>query len=442
MKPDDEQPRPEDVVEESAYFIRQGPDVQGPFPAERLRAWARQKKLQPEMEVSPDGTRWTPAREIPDLFTRRSPRRRVRTRGWTFLHTMKTYTPKTHATTALIVLNTLIFIAIVIVTGVFQPSAGAFHRWGANYGPSTTQGEWWRLFTCTFLHADFLHLALNMIILFYIGRLMERLLGRGGFLVLYVFAGLTGSLGSLIGNEDRVSVGASGSIFGLFGGILGFLSRRDRDPIARGILAPAGRTAAIYMLIELGLGWRNEGVDYAAHVGGFVGGFAMGCVLAHPLTEKGVAGRRRRWILAAALGLVLVAGGGALMDGIDEVHGPFSQHQLTERWLHNMHDWVFRYEEGRPEAENLVGIYAALAGESHLQTLKTFGGGQFSDFKRALADLAVDKLEPIGSEMNRLMEDPAELDRLLVDGAARARAIAEPVYRQVRNIVGFIHEAG
>ena len=98
--------------------------------------------------------------------------------------------------------------------------------------------------------------------------------------------------------------------------------------------------------------------------------------------------------------------------------------------------------EGRPEAENLVGIYAALAGEPREQTLTTYGGGQFSDFKRALADLAVEKLDPIGAEMKRLMEDPAELDRLLVDGAGRARAIAEPVYREVREIVGFIHEAG
>ncbi|MDJ0974218.1 MAG: rhomboid family intramembrane serine protease [Planctomycetota bacterium] len=351
MERPDDLPRPDDAGEAPTYFIRQGANVQGPFPMARLRAWSRKLKLKPEMEVSPDGETWIKAREVPGLFERRSRRKRVRTRGWTFLHTMKRYTPHTHATTALIGLNALMFVVVVVATGAFQPSAGEFLDWGANYGPRTTQGEWWRLFTCTFLHADLLHLAFNMIILFYIGRLMERLLGRGGFLVLYVVAGLTGSLGSLVGHDARVSVGASGSIFGLFGGILGFLSRRDRDPIARGVLAPAGRTAAIYMLIELGLGWRSAGVDYGAHVGGFVGGFAMGCLLAHPLTEKGVAGRRRRWIVGAASGLVLVTGVAFAMGEVDEIQGPLSHYHKTERWLRKTHGWALRYEEGRPEDE-------------------------------------------------------------------------------------------
>ncbi|HXF55251.1 MAG TPA: tryptophan--tRNA ligase, partial [Hyphomicrobiaceae bacterium] len=94
--------------------------------------------------------------------------------------------------------------------------------------------------------------------------------------------------------------------------------------------------------------------------------------------------------------------------------------------------------ETRPEADNLVGIYAALAGTSKAQVLRQFGGGQFSTFKKALADLAVAKLAPITGEMRRLSADPGEIDRVLADGAARARAIADPIMRQVKDIVGFI----
>lgn len=92
----------------------------------------------------------------------------------------------------------------------------------------------------------------------------------------------------------------------------------------------------------------------------------------------------------------------------------------------------------RPEATNLVGIYAALEGESVEQTLKTYGGAQFSSFKPALADLAVAKLGPIGEEMNRMMADKAYIDGVLKAGAEKARALATPVYEEVKKIVGFI----
>jgi len=93
---------------------------------------------------------------------------------------------------------------------------------------------------------------------------------------------------------------------------------------------------------------------------------------------------------------------------------------------------------GRPEADNLVGIFAALAGVTGEAVLKDFGGQQFSTFKKALADAAVAKLGPIAEQSQRLMADPAEIDRVLADGAARARAIAVPVMDEVKDIVGFI----
>lgn len=92
----------------------------------------------------------------------------------------------------------------------------------------------------------------------------------------------------------------------------------------------------------------------------------------------------------------------------------------------------------RPEAANLVGIYAALKGVSKEEVLSEFGGAQFSSFKPALADLAVDKVSPIGDEMRRILADPAEIDNILRDGANRAREIAEPIMAKTKEIIGFI----
>jgi tryptophanyl-tRNA synthetase len=94
--------------------------------------------------------------------------------------------------------------------------------------------------------------------------------------------------------------------------------------------------------------------------------------------------------------------------------------------------------KGRPEAENLVGIYAALEGSTAQSVLNQFGGGQFSGLKNALADLAVAKLAPIADEIARLKADPAHIDAILADGAERARAIAAPIMKEVRKIVGFV----
>jgi tryptophanyl-tRNA synthetase len=92
----------------------------------------------------------------------------------------------------------------------------------------------------------------------------------------------------------------------------------------------------------------------------------------------------------------------------------------------------------RPEADNLVGIYAALADIDRASVLKQFGNAQFSTFKAALTDLAVSKLGPIGAEMKRLLADPAAIDAVLADGAARAEKMARETMNAVKDVVGFV----
>jgi tryptophanyl-tRNA synthetase len=94
--------------------------------------------------------------------------------------------------------------------------------------------------------------------------------------------------------------------------------------------------------------------------------------------------------------------------------------------------------ERRPEAENLVGIYAALASQSREEALTRFAGRNFSEFKEALSQLSVEVLGRIGAEMRRLQVDPGYIDRVLHDGAERAQAIAEPVLREAQQISGLL----
>jgi tryptophanyl-tRNA synthetase len=94
--------------------------------------------------------------------------------------------------------------------------------------------------------------------------------------------------------------------------------------------------------------------------------------------------------------------------------------------------------KGRPEAYNLLGIYAALADLSWRQVLERFAGWGFADFKKELADMAIESLAPIGDEMRRLIADPAYIDSVLHDGAERAAAIAGPVVKEAKDAVGFL----
>jgi tryptophanyl-tRNA synthetase len=94
--------------------------------------------------------------------------------------------------------------------------------------------------------------------------------------------------------------------------------------------------------------------------------------------------------------------------------------------------------ESRPEADNLVGIYAALADVGKADVLQQFGGAQFSAFKAAMVDLTVAKLSPINAEMRRLVADPAYIDSVLADGAGRAQVLAAETMKAVKDVVGFV----
>jgi len=165
--------------------------------------------------------------------------------------------------------------------------------------------------TSAFLHYGLIHLAFNMYALWDLGGLTERLYGRGRFLWLYLFAALTGSLASLWWNTDPPvnAAGASGAIFGLLGGLLAFvINARNRVPKA--IMNAHRNSALLWGGYSLLFGAANAGlIDNAAHVGGLLGGFAIGWLLARPVDPQVRRQPGGMQLAGAFLGGALILGG-------------------------------------------------------------------------------------------------------------------------------------
>ena len=216
-----------------------------------------------------------------------------------------TRTPR--VTPVLIAINVVVFVLMTIAgVGIFEPDGELAVGWGTNFGPLTMAGgQWWRLFTCTFVHFGIIHLALNMWALYTSGLMTERLYGSGRFAMLYVFSGLAGSIASLLWNPVVNSAGASGAIFGVFGGLLAFVVN-PRNGVPRSVMTEHRNSTLIFAGYSLFYGAANAGVDNAAHVGGLVGGFLVGLLLARPLDERRLSNRGGFRLLLAAVAAVLV----------------------------------------------------------------------------------------------------------------------------------------
>jgi len=224
-----------------------------------------------------------------------------------FFRILHGLTPRVFVTHALLVANVGVFVAMVASGVSFtSPTSDSLIAWGADYGPYTSHGEWWRLASSMFLHIGVIHIACNMIGLWGIGGLVERLLGNAGFLIVYLLAGIAGSLASNLWNPYVVSAGASGAIFGIYGALLGFMVR-EQGTIPREIFARLRSSGVAFLGYNLVFGLSIKGINMAAHFGGLVGGFLCGLALSQPLVAAAVASRPRRNLAVAAVGAAAVA---------------------------------------------------------------------------------------------------------------------------------------
>jgi membrane associated rhomboid family serine protease len=202
------------------------------------------------------------------------------------------------ATMVLIAINVVVFL-VEIAQG-----AGGFYELGISrfmanfglYGPSVAEGEWYRLVTSGFLHAGIIHIGFNMLLLFFLGRLLEPALGTWRFLALYFASLLAGSLGALILEPNSLGLGASGAIFGLAGAT--FVIARGR-----GMEALAGQVGFL-IVFNLIFSFASPNISIGAHVGGLIGGVI--CAGAIVAGEKGMFGRNRLPLEIAAMVAVAV----------------------------------------------------------------------------------------------------------------------------------------
>ncbi len=214
--------------------------------------------------------------------------------------------------------NIAIWLAMVVFYGIdpMNPSARQLFDWGGNFGLVTVHGEWWRLLTAMFLHAGLLHLAFNGYFLWAVGRVTEQVFGPTAFALIYVGSGLIASMISLLWRPDVVSVGASGALFGVFGGFLGFTLRR-RELLPPDFVKQIYRNAAVLIGINVLIGLGVPNIDLAAHIGGLLAGVGIGWLLAKlaerpPRDPADRMAIRRRAIALTALATLAVLGVGVL----------------------------------------------------------------------------------------------------------------------------------
>lgn len=179
------------------------------------------------------------------------------------------------ATPILIDLNILVFIVMIASgVGIMSPSTLSLLKWGADFGPLTLTGDWWRAVTCNFIHIGAFHLLMNMYAFMYVGLLLEDLIGSRRMFMSYLLTGLCSAVFSLYMHGETISAGASGAIFGLYGIFLAFLffhriAKEQRKALLTSILIFVGYNLVYGM---------KAGIDNAAHIGGLLSGFLLGII--------------------------------------------------------------------------------------------------------------------------------------------------------------------
>ena len=215
----------------------------------------------------------------------------------TKVHTARTMTSEPRVT-----------VAIIIVCGVALLASGAlgfgrtansqfFDRF-ALWGPGIADGEYWRLVTGGFLHANLLHIFFNMYLLWILGQMLEPMLGSARFATLYFTALLWGSFGALLLTPDAHTVGASGAVFGLMGAAAVELRARGINPFKTDI--------GMLIIFNLGLSFVLSGISIGGHIGGLIGGALAGMALGYADSRRS---RGLGYGACAVLSLVAIVGG-------------------------------------------------------------------------------------------------------------------------------------
>jgi membrane associated rhomboid family serine protease len=212
--------------------------------------------------------------------------------------------PSFFITTGLIGLNVLVFL-VMVLRGVspLLPSPQDAIAFGADYGPLTLNGQWWRLVTSMFVHFGIVHIGLNMWCLWNLGRAAEQLMGRASYLLAYFVSGIFSSIASVYWHPMGASAGASGAIFGMAGVLVSYVYLK-KTPSHMTVNSRMLGSLGTFIAYNLAFG-ALPGISNAAHIGGLVMGLVVGAALP-PAGASESARRTRLSVIAIFSAIVLV----------------------------------------------------------------------------------------------------------------------------------------
>jgi len=345
----------------------------------------------------------------------------------TFQYALSKLTPRVFVTQCLAGLSVLIFVLMAATgAGVFEPNVEKLVSWGANFGPLTLSGQWWRLLTCMTVHIGIIHLAFNMWVLLCGGPLVERMLGNVGFLLMYVSAGLIASLASLMWHPLMVSAGASGAIFGIYGALLAILAR-DRGSIPKETLAQLKSSGMGFLGYNLLFGLTQPNIDIAAHLGGLFGGFLIGLVQAQPFTSESLPGRRSRNLAAGVLCVVLLVGGAI---GVSRKHSDIGI--VLDKIEQGNIEVYYSNGATKADAERLAAYLTrawAPTAKATVKVTKSAVGVQFHMILKPefqSSDQVIEQLVFDGARMSRDVFDDAPVEVIVCDDHLRPLKTVSP----------------
>jgi len=274
--------------------------------------------------------------------------------------------------------NVMVFVAMVIAmlmgSGPSLDFSGQLEvHFGANYGPYTLSGQWWRLVTYMFLHGGLMHIAFNMWCLWDLGRLCESLYGRWTFAAIYLITGVAGGLASVAWNPEVLSVGASGAIFGLAGALLASFYLGEFSVPRIGIQGTL-RSLLFFVGFNVLFGALVSGIDNACHVGGLASGLILGALIARLAPQHD--GVRRVGVLGAvALAVVLSA------FGVQRWRGPELHFRFAIDAQKNVDRMIAALQKKVKENPQDASAHYALANEYFVE--RRFSEGE-SELQRVL----------------------------------------------------------
>ena len=267
-------------------------------------------------------------------------------------------TARLPVTLLLIAANAVIFLLMLNAgAGLWHSNNGVQLAWGANFGPATQDGQWWRLGSALFLHFGLIHIVMNLWALWDGGLLVERIYGHLRFAVIYFVSGLSGNLLSLvIQGNDAVSGGASGAIFGIYGALLIYLWR-ERRLLDRHEFRWLFWAGSAFTCVSIGLGLIVPGIDNSAHIGGLLSGALIGTLLGRPVLGE----TPWPWPQRSAAGLLWAAAIGGLVTHIpppsyrwsEEIAARSEIREFLERETRIQASWQDIIQQDKLKAESI-----------------------------------------------------------------------------------------